>query len=61
MQGNLDDVTLLQDITEVCRATVRAFVEERTDKNDQVSCNWPRHMTHDAHGSGFSEIGTLHA
>ena len=35
-QGNLDDVTLLQDITEVCRATVRAFVEERTDKNDQV-------------------------
>ena len=60
MQGNLDDVTLLQDITEVCRATVRAFVEERTDKNDQVS-NWPRHLTHDAQGSGCSEAGTLHA
>ena len=47
MQGNLDDVTLLQDITEVCRMTVTAFVEERTDKNDQVSCA-PIHLTQDA-------------
>ena len=36
MQGNLEDVTLLQEITEACRGCVRSFVEERTDNNDQV-------------------------
>ena len=36
MQGNLEDVTLLQEITEACRGCVRSFVEERTDNDDQV-------------------------
>ena len=37
MQGQLEEVTLLQDITEACRTAVRAFVAERTDEQDQVS------------------------
>ena len=37
MQGVLEEVTLLQEITEACRAAVRAFVEERTDKQGRVS------------------------
>ena len=36
VQGMLEEVTLLQDITEACRSGVRAFVEERTDESDQV-------------------------
>ena len=44
MQGILEEVTLLQDITEACRSAVRAFVEERTDDNDQVrTCAWLVH------------------
>jgi magnesium chelatase subunit H len=37
MQGILEEVNLLQDITEACRACVRAFVEDRTDSQGQVS------------------------
>lgn len=37
MQGILEEVALLQEITEVCREAVRAFVEDRTDKNGRVS------------------------
>lgn len=36
-RGVLEEVTLLQEITEACRAAVRAFVEERTDKQGRVS------------------------
>ena len=36
-QGVLEEVTLLQEITEACRAAVRAFVSERTDKLGRVS------------------------
>lgn len=33
----LEEVTLLQEITEAARACVRAFVEDRTDANGLVS------------------------
>lgn len=36
-QGVLEEVTLLQEITEICREAVRAFVEDRTDANGRVS------------------------
>lgn len=37
MQGLLEEVNLLQEITEACRSCVRAFVEDRTDSQGQVS------------------------
>ena len=37
MQGVLQDVELNQRMTEVCRQAVRAFVEDRTDKDGRVS------------------------
>ncbi len=37
MQGILEEVTLLQEITEACRGAVRAFVEDRTDADGRVS------------------------
>ena len=37
MQGVLQDVELNQRMTEVCRLAVRAFVEDRTDKDGRVS------------------------
>ena len=36
-QGILEEVNLLQDITEAARSCVRAFVEDRTDVNGIVS------------------------
>ena len=36
-QGVLEEVTLLQEITEAARACVRAFVEDRTDAGGLVS------------------------
>ena len=36
-QGILEEVNLLQDITEAARACVRAFVEDRTDASGLVS------------------------
>lgn len=37
VQGVLQDVELNQRMTEVCRKAVRAFVEDRTDKDGRVS------------------------
>ena len=37
MQGVLEEVTLLQEITEAARSCVRAFVEDRTDAAGLVS------------------------
>ena len=37
VQGVLVDVELLQRMTGVCRNSVRAFVEDRTDKDGRVS------------------------
>ena len=37
MQGVLVDVELNQRMTEVCRNSVRAFVEDRTDSEGRVS------------------------
>jgi hypothetical protein len=37
VQGVLEEVTLLQEITETCRGAVRAFVEDRTDSKGRVS------------------------
>jgi len=37
VQGVLQDVELNQRMTEVCRQAVRAFVEDRTDKDGRVS------------------------
>ena len=37
MQGVLEEVSLLQEITEACRGAVRAFVEDRTDSKGRVS------------------------
>lgn len=37
VQGVLQDVELNQRMTEVCRLAVRAFVEDRTDKDGRVS------------------------
>ena len=37
VQGILEEVNLLQDITEAARSCVRAFVEDRTDANGIVS------------------------
>lgn len=37
MQGVLEEVALLQEITEACRGAVRAFVEDRTDSDGRVS------------------------
>lgn len=37
LQGVLVDVELNQRMTEVCRNSVRAFVEDRTDKDGRVS------------------------
>ena len=37
MQGILEEVTLLQEITEAARSCVRAFVEDRTDASGLVS------------------------
>ena len=37
LQGILEEVNLLQEITEACRASVRSFVEDRTDSQGQVS------------------------
>ena len=36
-QGILEEVNLLQEITEAARACVRAFVEDRTDASGLVS------------------------
>ncbi|EIE24949.1 magnesium chelatase subunit H [Coccomyxa subellipsoidea C-169] len=36
-KGLLEEVNLLQEITEACRSCVRAFVEDRTDSQGQVS------------------------
>jgi hypothetical protein len=36
-QGVLEEVALLQEITEAARATVRAFVDDRTDASGRVS------------------------
>lgn len=37
LQGLLEEVALLQEITEACRMAVRAFVEDRTDETGRVS------------------------
>lgn len=37
VQGVLVDVELNQRMTEVCRNSVRSFVEDRTDKDGRVS------------------------
>ena len=37
LQGVLEEVALLQEITEACRSCVRAFVEDRTDAQGRVS------------------------
>lgn len=37
LQGILEEVNLLQEITEACRTCVRSFVEDRTDSQGQVS------------------------
>ena len=37
LQGVLQDVELNQRMTEVCRNSVRAFVEDRTDSDGRVS------------------------
>ena len=37
MQGILEEVNLLQEVTEAARACVRAFVEDRTDASGLVS------------------------
>lgn len=37
LQGILEEVNLLQEITEACRACVRSFVEDRTDSQGEVS------------------------
>jgi len=37
MQGILEEVNLLQDISEAARNAVRLFVEDRTDANGLVS------------------------
>ena len=37
LKGVLVDVELNQRMTEVCRNSVRAFVEDRTDKDGRVS------------------------
>ena len=37
LQGVLEEVSLLQEITEACRGAVRAFVEDRTDSKGRVS------------------------
>jgi hypothetical protein len=39
LQGVLADVELLQEITMASRAAVGAFVEDRTDKDGNVSSN----------------------
>lgn len=36
-QGILEEVNLLQEMTEACRACVRAFVNDRTDPQGRVS------------------------
>ena len=37
LQGVLEEVNLLQEITEAARESVRLFVEDRTDANGVVS------------------------
>ncbi len=38
-QGILEDVALLQEITEACRSAVGEFVKDRTDSEGRVSKN----------------------
>ena len=52
LQGVLEEVTLLQEITESCRAAVRAFVEDRTDSNGRVSQD---SLNNFARSMGFGE------
>ena len=43
-QGNLDAVSLLEQITEACRSSVKNFVDARTDENGRVSVDALKNM-----------------
>ena len=43
-QGNLDAVSLLEQITEACRSCVKNFVDARTDENGRVSVDALKNM-----------------
>ena len=51
MQGILEEVALLQEINEACRACVRAFVDDRTDSQGRVSVDA---LANFARRAGFS-------
>ena len=52
LQGVLEEVTLLQEIVEAVRNAVRAFVEDRTDKDGRVSLD---SLNNFARNLGFQE------